>query len=310
MAPGRQPGSGRLAVGRQAKRPRSSGARGLDSLGERRRAAGESTGMLVDGYVRVSQVAARSGECFISPAVKRDQIEGWVRARRLSARRALRGARRVPRPRRPPASSAGRSRRVRRLPGHRGGQHRPLRALARPRPQRDRARYPCGACSAPSGMASTPRRAPAAWCSGSCSRWLPSRSEFNAAGLHGPCQPTNRMPGGHSRCAERHGLSHRGSRDRWGRREGVKRQAVLAAPIPRPPDPPAEAGWRRRARRRPDARVGRGRTGRRLGLGSSSESSSRARASGRRSSAYAWAEARLRPRRARSGVHVGTSSGP
>jgi len=37
--------------------------------------------MIVDGYVRVSQVAGRSGERFISPAVQRDQIEGWAQMR-------------------------------------------------------------------------------------------------------------------------------------------------------------------------------------------------------------------------------------
>lgn len=36
--------------------------------------------MVLDGYVRVSQVAGRSGESFISPSVQREQIEGWVRA--------------------------------------------------------------------------------------------------------------------------------------------------------------------------------------------------------------------------------------
>jgi DNA invertase Pin-like site-specific DNA recombinase len=34
--------------------------------------------MLVDGYVRVSQVAGRGGETFISPAVQRGQIESWA----------------------------------------------------------------------------------------------------------------------------------------------------------------------------------------------------------------------------------------
>ena len=38
--------------------------------------------MLVDGYVRVSQVAGRSGDRFISPAVQREQIAGWARLRR------------------------------------------------------------------------------------------------------------------------------------------------------------------------------------------------------------------------------------
>jgi DNA invertase Pin-like site-specific DNA recombinase len=34
--------------------------------------------VLLDGYVRVSQVAGRAGESFISPAVQREQIEGWA----------------------------------------------------------------------------------------------------------------------------------------------------------------------------------------------------------------------------------------
>jgi hypothetical protein len=37
--------------------------------------------VVLDGYVRVSQVRGRAGERFISPAVPRDQIEGWVRLR-------------------------------------------------------------------------------------------------------------------------------------------------------------------------------------------------------------------------------------
>src|SRR4051812_15575157 len=35
--------------------------------------------MIVDGYVRVSQVGDREGESFISPLVQRDQIEGWAK---------------------------------------------------------------------------------------------------------------------------------------------------------------------------------------------------------------------------------------
>jgi DNA invertase Pin-like site-specific DNA recombinase len=35
--------------------------------------------MVVDGYVRVSQVAGRKGPSFISPAVQREQIEGWAK---------------------------------------------------------------------------------------------------------------------------------------------------------------------------------------------------------------------------------------
>jgi DNA invertase Pin-like site-specific DNA recombinase len=35
--------------------------------------------MLVDGYVRVSAVKGRGGDRFISPAVQREQIEGWAR---------------------------------------------------------------------------------------------------------------------------------------------------------------------------------------------------------------------------------------
>jgi DNA invertase Pin-like site-specific DNA recombinase len=35
--------------------------------------------MIVDGYIRVSQVNDRAGERFISPVVQRDAIEGWAR---------------------------------------------------------------------------------------------------------------------------------------------------------------------------------------------------------------------------------------
>jgi DNA invertase Pin-like site-specific DNA recombinase len=35
--------------------------------------------VLLDGYVRVSQVGGRSGERFISPSVQREQIEAWAR---------------------------------------------------------------------------------------------------------------------------------------------------------------------------------------------------------------------------------------
>jgi DNA invertase Pin-like site-specific DNA recombinase len=37
--------------------------------------------LVLDGYIRVSQVAGRKGERFISPVVQREQIEGWVSAR-------------------------------------------------------------------------------------------------------------------------------------------------------------------------------------------------------------------------------------
>jgi DNA invertase Pin-like site-specific DNA recombinase len=36
--------------------------------------------LLLDGYIRVSQVAGREGESFISPGVQRDQIEAWAKA--------------------------------------------------------------------------------------------------------------------------------------------------------------------------------------------------------------------------------------
>jgi site-specific DNA recombinase len=35
--------------------------------------------VIVDGYVRVSQVGRRAGERFISPSVQREQIEGWAK---------------------------------------------------------------------------------------------------------------------------------------------------------------------------------------------------------------------------------------
>ena len=36
--------------------------------------------LILDGYIRVSQVRDREGESFISPLVQREQIEGWIRA--------------------------------------------------------------------------------------------------------------------------------------------------------------------------------------------------------------------------------------
>ena len=36
--------------------------------------------MLVDGYIRVSEVRGRDGESFISPSVQREEIEGWARS--------------------------------------------------------------------------------------------------------------------------------------------------------------------------------------------------------------------------------------
>ena len=35
--------------------------------------------MVLDGYIRVSQVNGRSGDRFISPQVQRDQIQGYAR---------------------------------------------------------------------------------------------------------------------------------------------------------------------------------------------------------------------------------------
>jgi hypothetical protein len=37
--------------------------------------------MVLDGYVRVSQVQGRSGERFMSPVVQREQIERWAQLR-------------------------------------------------------------------------------------------------------------------------------------------------------------------------------------------------------------------------------------
>ncbi|MGA2320027.1 MAG: hypothetical protein ABSG95_04700 [Solirubrobacteraceae bacterium] len=34
-----------------------------------------------DGYIRVSRVLGRAGDSFISPAVQREQIEGWAKLR-------------------------------------------------------------------------------------------------------------------------------------------------------------------------------------------------------------------------------------
>ena len=38
---------------------------------------------MLDGYIRVSQVAGRGGESFISPAMQREQIERWADANRV-----------------------------------------------------------------------------------------------------------------------------------------------------------------------------------------------------------------------------------
>jgi site-specific DNA recombinase len=42
---------------------------------------GHGCAVIVDGYIRVSQVAGRSGDSFISPAVQREQIETWAKRR-------------------------------------------------------------------------------------------------------------------------------------------------------------------------------------------------------------------------------------
>lgn len=49
-------------------------------LGEGRPTS-KTEGAVIDGYIRVSQVAGRSGESFISAAVKREQIAAWARLR-------------------------------------------------------------------------------------------------------------------------------------------------------------------------------------------------------------------------------------
>ena len=43
------------------------------------RSVGHRCWVLVDGYIRVSQVGGRQGASFISPAVQRDQIDGWAK---------------------------------------------------------------------------------------------------------------------------------------------------------------------------------------------------------------------------------------
>jgi DNA invertase Pin-like site-specific DNA recombinase len=40
--------------------------------------------MMLDGYIRVSRVAGREGESFISPDVQREQIEAWAKLRRAT----------------------------------------------------------------------------------------------------------------------------------------------------------------------------------------------------------------------------------
>jgi hypothetical protein len=44
--------------------------------------------MLVDGYVRVSRVAGRRGERFMSPKLQREQIAVWSRVHRASIERS------------------------------------------------------------------------------------------------------------------------------------------------------------------------------------------------------------------------------
>jgi site-specific DNA recombinase len=34
--------------------------------------------VIIDGYVRVSQVAGREGDSFMSPRVQREQLEAWA----------------------------------------------------------------------------------------------------------------------------------------------------------------------------------------------------------------------------------------
>jgi hypothetical protein len=35
----------------------------------------------LDGYIRVSKVAGREGDSYISPKVQREKIEGWAKLR-------------------------------------------------------------------------------------------------------------------------------------------------------------------------------------------------------------------------------------
>ena len=39
--------------------------------------------VIIDGYVRVSQVGGRAGDSFISPSLQREQIEAWAKSRRV-----------------------------------------------------------------------------------------------------------------------------------------------------------------------------------------------------------------------------------
>jgi DNA invertase Pin-like site-specific DNA recombinase len=49
----------------------------------------EIVGIVVDGYIRVSQVAGRGGENFISPSVQREQIEVWAKLNRAALGRVF-----------------------------------------------------------------------------------------------------------------------------------------------------------------------------------------------------------------------------
>src|SRR4051812_4383670 len=69
-------------ISRQASQLEGRHPVGVGSVGAQGSAISrKGAAMLLDGYIRVSQVAGRSGENFISPSVQREQIERWVSAR-------------------------------------------------------------------------------------------------------------------------------------------------------------------------------------------------------------------------------------
>ena len=208
MAPGRQAGSGRLAVGgqRSAAKPRRSPAGFFGRAKGVPLARAQACSSRATSGSRRWRAARASVS---SPAVKRDQIESWVRAPGHLLVEVFEEL----------DESGGRGdrpllqqvARVERGDSQvdRGGRNRALRAPARPRPQRDRARYHRVVCSAPSRMGSTSRRAPAAW----VLRIMLSMATRAGANSTPPAStasasPSTACPGGHTRCAERHGLSH------------------------------------------------------------------------------------------------------
>ena len=309
MAPGRkQPG--RLAVGgqRDAAKLRRSRA---GFLGERRACRWRKHRHARRGRRHGLAGGGPLGRAFHQPPRSSATRSRLVQGPRLSARRGLRGARRHGRPRPPPAPSRRSLASSAATPGivvatiDRIGRSLVGGLSAN-------SALPVRVCSAPSRMASISR----AGTGRLVLRIMLSMSPRAGANSTPPASTASAGPstaGPAATPAARSGTVYRvrRSRDRWGRREGVKRQAVSAAPIPGPPGQSVEAGWRRRARRRPGpSRPAVVQSP--LGLASSSESSSRASAPGGRSATPPRTPGRRRRRgcAGRSGVHLRTSSAP